>query len=264
MMKRITPLAVLALAPFALNAEILLLETFDYANGRLVDVSGGAWSVHSGTRALNVVNSAALIEQPDIAGGGEDVNRLMSAGFDPATDNTTKLYAAFSVNFSVLPVDVGSYFAHFRSTAGSEFYARLGASTEGAAAGTFRLSLANESWSPASTVEYPMDLSLGVSYDVVVRLDLASDQSTLWVNPMDESSTSVTAVDTIGYSAGTINSYALRQGTSTSGTTGSPGTQTVDSLRVGTSFADIQAVPEPSTFALLGLGAAGLLLRRRQ
>jgi hypothetical protein len=265
---RQTPLAALVLVPMALNAEVVLLENFNYADGQLsgaAGVAGGAWINHSGTIPLNVVGGQALIEQPDTAGSREDINRLFSVTYDPATDNSTKLYAAFSVNFSALPVSVGSYFAHFKSSAANEFYARIGADTEGAAPGMFRLSIANESWSPSATMEFPQDLALGVTYEVMVRLDLASDQGTLWVNPTDESSVSVTAADLIGYAAGSINAYALRQGTSTSGTdVGAPGTIKLDNLRAGTSFTEVQAIPEPSTFALFALGGAGLMLRRRR
>lgn len=38
----------------------------------------------------------------------------------------------------------------------------------------------------------------------------------------------------------------------------------VDSLRIGTSFASAAAVPEPGTFALLGMGVVGLLVFRRR
>ena len=258
---RPTSLAALMLVPVALNAEVVLQESFDYADGRLVDVSAGAWTVHSGTIALNVAGGQAVIDQADTSGGREDVNRLFSVTYDPATDNSTKLYAAFSVTFSALPASTGSYFAHFKSSAANEFYARVGADTEGAAPGTFRLAIANETWNSTASIEYPQDLALGVSYDVMVRLDLATDQGTLWVNPVDESSTSVTATDTILYAAGSINAYALRQGTSD---IGAPGTLTLDNLRAGTSFTEVQAVPEPSTFALFGLGGAALLMRRRR
>ena len=266
---RQTSLAALVALPVALNADVVLIENFDYADGRLVDASAGAWVVHSGTRALNVQGGHAVIEQPDTTGGGEDVNRLFSMSFDPAVDNTTALYAALDVTFSSLPVNNGdhtsggSYFAHFKSSAASEFYARLGANMDGAASGMFRLGIANESWSSALSYEYPQDLSLGVTYNLMIRLDLATDQATLWVNPANEASTSVTASGAISYS-GSINSFALRQGTSGSAPNdGSTGSLTVDNLRVGTSFAEVQAVPEPSTFALFGLGALALLLRKR-
>jgi hypothetical protein len=109
-------------------------------------------------------------------------------------------------------------------------------------------------------------LSLGVTYEVVVRLDLATDQSTLWVGPLLESSFSVTATDTITYAAGgSINAFALRQGASGIGANqGAPGILSLDNLRIATSFAELQIIPEPSPLALLGLGGAVLLVWRRR
>ncbi len=270
-MKRVLLPILLGSIPVSLTADVLLNEPFDYANGRLADLSAGAWVNHSGTTPLEVVGGTAFINQGDTTGGREDVNRALSVSFDPATDNTSKLYAGFTVNFSAPPVNngtatAGSYFAHFKSTAANEFYARVGANAEGAAPGTFRLALANESWNSAATVEYPQDLVLGVSYNVVVRLDLATDQATLWVNPVNESSLSVTSTDTISYAAGSIASYALRQGTTgTSPNDGGPGGLGLDNLVVATTFAEAQVIPEPSTWAMLVLGglAFGWTLRRR-
>jgi hypothetical protein len=256
-------------------ATLVLSENFTYSDGPISTVSGGSWTIHSGTdsgaTALNVTSGQAIINQGDTHAGGADANRLLSTTFDPATDNTSKLYASFTVNFSALPVtgdSDGSYFAHLKSSAANEFYARIGANTNGAAANMFRLAVANESWNVANTVEFPLDLSLNTTYTVVARLDLATDQTTLWVNPVTEASTSVTATDAISYAVGTINAYALRQGTSG---TGAPGILAVDSLLVGTAFADVvSAVPEPSAVlfgtlvcGVIGLGVGGRRLKAK-
>lgn len=259
------PLLCLGLAN--LPAQVILYEPFSYPNGQLTNVAAPLWTVHSpGATPLNVVNGAVFIDQNDTTGGREDANRLLSTSFTPTTDNTTKLYASFTISYSALPVtgdSDGSYFAHFKSSTANEFYARIGSSTNGAADGSFRLAIANESWNVANTVEFAQDLFLNTTYTVVVRLDLATDQSTLWINPVDENSTSVTATDLISY-AGTLNAYALRQGTSG---TGAPGEVTLDDLIVGQSFADVTtAVPEPSTYAFIGLGltAFWFMTRRRR
>ena len=250
------------------SAAVLISDDFSYSDGAISSVSGGNWTIHSGTdsgaTALNITSGQAVINQGDTHSSGADANRLFAGPttFDPATDNTSKLYSSFTVNFSQLPVNgdsEGSYFAHFKSSAANEFYGRIGANTAGAASGSFRIALANEAWSGTASIEFPQDLSLGTTYTVVSRLDLATDQTTLWINPTDETSASITATDTIGYAAGTINAYALRQGTSG---TGAPGILAVDGLRVGTSFAEV--VPEPTSLGLLGLGLGGLAVRRRR
>jgi hypothetical protein len=97
----------------------------------------------------------------------------------------------------------------------------------------------------------------------VLRLDLATDTSTLWVNPADEFSASVTATDPISYS-GTINAFALRQGTTgSSPNISAPGAIAVGNLRVATEFTEIHVVPEPAPATLLLLGGAAWVIRRR-
>lgn len=263
-------LAFLGMLAFAsaLQAQPLMTDTFSYANGPLTNVAAGIWNWHSGNGGaltLNVVDGRAFIHQPDAASGRDDYNRSIGGSFDPATDNLTKLYAGFTVNFSALPFasgtgTAGSYFAHFKSsTTSGDFYGRVGANQEGAAAGTFRLAVANKNWDTATSIEFPQDLNLNQDYQVVLRLDLATDQSTLWVNPANENSPSVTATDTYTYTAGALlDQFGLRQGTSgSSGNVGAPGDIYFDNLAVGTTFTSVLTpVPEPNSIFLLAAGLA--------
>ena len=261
-------LASLVLTSLTGHPEILLQDGLEYPDGRLVDTSGGLWTVHSGTLPLNVSGGLARLDQADATGGREDVNRLLARSFNPVADNASRLYAGFTVNLSALPYQggsgtSGSYFAHFKATGANQFYGRLGANTEGATPGTYRLAVASGDWSPATSIEYPADLQVGVTYEVVLRLDLATDSSTLWVNPTEEFSASLTATDPISYS-GTINAFALRQGTTgSSPNIGAPGAIAVGNLRVATEFTEIRVVPEPAPATLLLLGGAALMIRRR-
>lgn len=266
-------LAAVAALGSAARADVLLDEPFSYDDGNLLTLAGGSWRVHSGTIPLTILGGQAVIDQGTTATGREDLNRLLSTSYDPLTDNTSVLYASFTVNFSELPpvpgtFTAGSYFFHLKSSAANEFYGRVGATIEGAAPGSFRLSVANESWSSANTAEYPLDLSLNTTYTVAIKYDLATDRTTLWVDPTSEASTSVTATDTVSYAAtGRIEAAALRQGTTgTAPNDGAPGKLTVDNLVVATTFGEaVTVVPEPSTWALLGLGALalGFAARRR-
>lgn len=252
------------------RADVLLQDSFNYPDGRLADVSTGAWQKHSGDLPLLVSGGSVQVGQNDSSTGKQDVNRLLSQVYNPIADNASKLYAGFDVTFATLPFSsgsytAGSYFAHFMTQPGGEYYARVGANIEGAAPGHFRLAAANETWSSINSVEYPLDLSVGVTYRVVVRLDLATDRTTLWVNPGDESSSSVTASDTLSYGGGVIDSFALRQGTSDAILVGfgAPGTLRLDNLSVATRFSEALVIPEPAVCGLLVLGFAAGLLRRR-
>ena len=270
-MKKILSLAVVGMLPVLSQAQLLLNEPFDYPDGALTNVSS-SWLWHSGSggpdHTLNVIGGRAFINQNDVASGHDDYNRLLSSSFDPSIDNSSTLFAAFTVNFSALPSNSGtsvngSYFAHFKTSASSEFVNRIGATTDGAASGFFRIGIGNEAaFSSANPTFYPLDLSLDTTYLIVTRLDLATDSSTLWINPLSVGDQSVTANDTIAFS-GVINAFALRQGTSgSSGNVGAPGDIYLDDLRIGESF--LSVIPEPSSFALLGLGVATWLIRRRR
>lgn len=249
-------LSSLALVPQT-NAQ-LFSDAFSYTDGALHTVSSGGWAVHSpATPANNLLVSGGevLIAQAGTAGTRDDANHAFDGAvtFDPATDNTSSIYYALNVNFSALPTagTAGSYFAHLKSTTANEFYARLGANVEGAGAGQFRVSVVNETWNSANSVEFPQDLDLDVTYRLVVRLNLATDQTTLWINPTSETSTSITATDALSYS-GVIAQIALRQGTSgTSPSVGGPGDLAVDNLIVGTSFNQVSPVPEPEEYAAM-------------
>ena len=266
-MKRILILMGLAATLTAAYATTLLNESFNYPDGDLKVTSGGLWLSHGGgTTPLNNAGGRAFIDQNDLTGGRDDYNRPLDASFDPSTDNLTKLYAGFTVNFSALPFNSGtwtkgSYFAHFKSSASSEFYARIGA-TAGVTPGTFRINIANES-AISSAVEFPLDLNPNTDYLVISMLDLATDQAKLWVQPTLETDPSVSGTDAISYAAGATNAYALRQGVSgTSPNQGASGDILIDDLRVATSF--VEVIPEPSILALASLGGLALLLRRRR
>jgi len=251
MNKSILILTVTAFLAAHTQAASLLTDDFNsYPDGSLVGAPGSPWIHYSGTTPgqVDVVSGQLSISRSET----EDVTADLNGG--PVTlGSGTSLYTSFTVSFSTLPSAAGNYFAHLRNSTNG-FRDRIWASTTGAAAGDFRLGVGNGSAADANSGQLPTDLSLNTTYLVVTRYDVDAGLSTIWLNPTAETDPGgVTAIDPT--TATDIFSFNFRQDTSM-------GIMSVDDLKVGTTFGEVVAVPEPSTLALLGLGAVGLLARR--
>ena len=101
-------------------------------------------------------------------------------------------------------------------------------------------------------------MTYGETYRVVGSYSFDNLETRLWVDPVNEASTSISATDS---AAAAVAAFGLRQGTANS-------SQLISNLAVGTSFSDVvNPVPEPSA-GLLAWSAVGLLgglrLRRRK
>lgn len=246
MKKIVVTLLIGLFACLSSSASMLFSDAFNYQDGPLTTVSGGIWMNHSGTA-----------EQVDIAAGrvnltgaeSEDVHGNLLGG--PYSSGV--LYYSMLVNFSALPQGAGTYFTHLMND-GTTFRARVVTTTVAAGAGSFRLAISNGS-NPPTYVQYPLDLSLGTDYLIVVRYDINSVLSRLWINPATESDDSVEAADAV--TGAPIYAIALRQ-SRTSGPT-DMGTLTVDNVKVATTF--VEVIPEPT--CLLPVGLAGLALAGR-
>ncbi len=246
----------------------LFTDGFNYPNGDLTTVSGGTWVVqNSGTPAIQVANDAVLINQPSFSSpSNERVAAALGTTYS-ATGTDKAVFASFDATWSKLPVSTtGSYFFNFSvSTANTTtFYGRIGANLNNAAAGSFRVATANANWSKVNAIGFPEDLSLGVAYKIVIKYDLTTRDTTLWINPSSELSTSVTATDAPSGSQSSIAAVSLREGVTNTGG-GAPGEVSIDDLEVGPSFG-LVTVPEPGAYPMafaVGLGGLAWLIRRR-
>ena len=153
---------------------------------------------------------------------------------------------ASQLNWSYLPSNLGDYFFHL-STNGTDtanFRDKVFANTAGAATGKFRLGIANSAGSLVA--QNPRDLTTNATYAIVTRYNAATGDSTLWVNPVNAQSSSVTASDNPGSSI--IGGVALRQ----------PGccigSLAIGPMKVGTAFSDVWTAPARPTLNDRALG----------
>lgn len=249
-MKKLLTIIGLAAASLAgVNAAVLIQDNFP-TNGSLVGTTpsvGGNWQNVSGTADTLLVSGNKLQIQDD---NSED------AESDFSSTQSVSLFAGFTLNMSSgdLPSTGGEYFSSFRN--GTSYNGRIFAyRPSGTAAGKFRLGISNN----GASVEagWATDLDTLTDYRVVVKFTQngANDFVTLWVGPTNEASTSVsTSAAAINTS---LSAFSFRQASST-------GDMSIDNLVVADTFA--QAVPEPKTWALIGIGASFMLwnLRRRR
>lgn len=241
-MKTLLALSMLVALTLSTNATLFYNETFSYSAGALTNVSGGLWAPHSGAFANSVMVSSGKISLVQGSGSREDVNR--STGSTMAAGNTW--YAGFDVSVSGGNGTV--YFAHFlQGTA--NFGTRVFVTNTPTGLGDFTFGIGSGA-NPQSV--WATGLSYNTTYRLVTSYDYTTGNGYLWVNPTQQSDPSIF---TTNFVANAMTAYAFRQSTGNS-------VEVIDNLRVATTF--IEAVPEPSTFALAGLGSLILLAFRRR
>lgn len=214
------------------HAAVLLSESFDYTNGPLTVVSGGAWANHSGTALqADATNGAVSLT----ASESEDVNRLL-AGQPYLPGGTTNIfYARFIARFTEPPSPSGGWFLSFKSASSTGFRGRVFALTTGAAPGQFRLGLSSGD-NNAPTVTNQTDLATNAPFTVILRFANTNSAATLWLNPSSENDPSITTTEATA--TFTVAAVGLRQATGI-------GTLTLDDLVVGTAFADVLSGSAP-------------------
>ena len=234
MKKTLTFITLLAGLAVSTQANSILSDDFNYPDGAIVGATRSPWLNSSDTAGTMLANHNELEVS---TARSEDIAAPLSGGPYMSNGVLPAVYAKFTVRFTQTPLVAGTYFAHFTGeNISTDYRARIHASTTNvatlanAADGSFFLGIANNSSAIASSVPFPTELTTNVTYTVVTRLELATGLSTLWINPEDEGSTSVTA--TLGPSLTNPKYFGFRQATG-------EGTMRIDALRVGTKFSDV-------------------------
>jgi hypothetical protein len=217
-------------------------------SGNLVGQDG--WTAHSGAGVVPIqVGSSGTLVDSTAGGTREDANVAIT----PISAGET-YYFGFDVTVNGTSGDTPTnvYFAHFKDT-GTDFTVRTFITAFAGADFTFGLSPAGS----APDATWATGLTYGQTYRVVGAYNSDTLENRLWVDPLTEASTSLSATDS---AANAVSGFALRQATANT-------SQLITNLAVGTSFNDVVSpVPEPSSIALAGcgIGLAGIAAYRRR
>lgn len=261
-MKSASRLAILALVaafsaatvPTTASAANIFQDFFSYPDGALV--GNALWKAHSGALAKPVQVAGGMVTVQQSAGSGEDINHAFTQQL-----GTAKTYAAFNLTVTGTIGTANDYFFHFRP-AGSDsnnFVTRtyIGPPTAG---GDYTLGVAAGSLTTTPLAPWGSGMVLGQNYRVVVAYDGVTGTSTLWVDPTNEASTSVSSTSA-PLAGRLLASVALRQASPT----GATHSEQIDQLYVRSPF-DVPSASQWSLMVLAGLmlvGGAAFMLRRR-
>ncbi len=236
---RKTAIALLALCLAAIvaapaMATVLLSETFTYADGNLAP--NGGWATFSGAATdVQVLSGRAV---------GVGLNANDDHVFFPVQPLTSKTYACFTVKIpAVAAAPKPIYFLALKDGGTAAFVSRVyvlpisGGFTFGLSHSSTSATVGVVAWS-ASTLNYDQD------YNVVINYDPVAKSSTMWVDPVNELSPSV-SITNAAVAALAVQTVMLRQSATAATLPASPayvGTDnwgfSVDNLGVGTSYID--------------------------
>jgi hypothetical protein len=219
------------------STNIVAIDYFNYDNNGALDsvaVSGGFWKHLSGIFGqLRTSGGAAIVDTLD---NTENLQTpLLGAPY--RTNSGGALYSSYIINLdpTKMPTLNGTYVTTFNDGSGITglYEDMVLLATNGAAPGYYRVGILNSTnTTPTTAVTatmFPADLAPGSNYVIVTRVVLSNGVSTLWVNPGDQSSPSVS--DSIrAVPLSNLADFELRESGANAGSVN------LSHLRIGTTF----------------------------
>jgi hypothetical protein len=237
--------AITASPAFAVN---LYSDGFSYPDGNLVP--NGGWANYSGANVdIQVVSGRAT--GGAIPNNQNDDHRLFAV--QPTTGKTYACFIANIPTFAGTPKPI--YFAELKDAGAAALVSRVYVVNHPAGGWTFGISHSSTSATVGLT-RWTAPLSFNTDYTIVINYDPVAKTSTLWVNPVNEFSPSVTDANA-AVAALAVQGFGLRQSNSASTLPAEfAGTAdwnwSVDNLGIGTSFDDACARPTPTSRSTWG------------
>ena len=263
--------ALLGAVPSIATASLIFSDEFDYTAGVTLESTANWIPANTGTAPVIADGNLTVSGLPAATGklvsfaSGNIQEALATFG---SLTTTGTVYYSFAFQLSSLTTATAYSFALSTGNTnyGAPVFIRPDAANAADSASLFNLGLANRS---NSTANYAADkFALNTTIFVVGSYSFVTgtgnDTSSLWINPSSTSFGGVAPAASLTASGGTdltdISQFLIR------GVTGSA-SGLLDSLRVGTTWADVTAapIPEPSsTVALAGLVVLGAVASRRR
>jgi len=269
-----TILAILTAAVTVASSQAqIFYDAFNYSTGTLAPStttpSNGSWlALNSGTAPAVVSGNLDISGLQSSTGNSVSwtTGNIQEAYTTFSSASTGLLYYSFAFRLTALPTATTYSFGLMQPGSTTTYGSTIWLRASGAG---FNVGLDNRTPSSTSNFAAPT-YNLNETLFIVGSYEFVSgtgnDISRIWINPSSTDFSALSApTATITATGGTdltgVRGFLLR------GANGSPSGQ-MDELRIGTSWADVTPVPEPSSSMLMVLGAGALVgirsLRRKQ
>lgn len=257
-------LAVLGIAAATIagaSAQLVVYDGFDYTASQNLTVQTTWSSLNTGVPPVVQAGNLSVSGLASPTGNrvSWDTGNIQEALKAVTSQSSGTVYYSFAFQLTALPTTATYSFA--LGTGNTNYAAPVWLQASGS---NFNIGLSNRS---NSTPNYAIGTySLSTTYFLVGSYTFNSgtgdDASSLWIDPISSSFGADTAptpslTATGGTDMTAISQFLIR------GAAGSP-SGIMDELRIGTTWASVTPVPEPSTWALAGLGAGLVLWRLRR